>query len=90
MKRYLRAYTYTGDPDPSGRLEGDIRFLNRLRSWEDVYNELQKIEDKYFPDDDLVIEKIEQFFSYYNQYSNTPEWRYFEEAYDRWRGFIVD
>lgn len=75
---------YVGNPDPTGRLEGDLRFENKMKSWRDVYKEFVKIADKYFPDDDKIDQEINKL---YFKHSKNP---YFQEAWKRWGDSAAD
>lgn len=81
---------FVGEPDPTGQLEGDARFMNSIKSWNDVYNEFQKIVDRYFPDTEKIMIEVENFYDHYRQYRNSPNWKYFEEAYSRWNDYLEE
>lgn len=76
MKRVILA-GYTGDPDPTGKLEGKIRFLNKFKSWRDVYDKFIEIANEC-DDEDEIDEAVYQFYLKGEGDKN------FETAYSKW------
>lgn len=70
-------YKFYGEPDPTGRLEGDIRWAQRYKTWQDVYRLFEAEIEKYDEPSDILkaVEKI------YRRGKGLPQ---FEEAYFRW------
>lgn len=71
-------YSFTGEPDPSGLSEGELRDSQKAKTWQEVYELFYDIVDKYMPDAKKIEEEI------YNLYSKNRSLKQYQEAYDRW------
>lgn len=70
---------FVGEPDPTGKLEGEARNAQRIKTWHDAYAQFQDIIEKNFPDEDKIHDEVKNLVKN-NHKSNPAYW----EAWKRW------
>lgn len=72
------AYTFVGEPDPTGRQEGNIRWAQKYKTWQDVYQLFMDVAEKDLDDPSNVSTHVEELYA---RGKGLPQW---DKAYRRW------